>query len=174
MEEAFTKEGEPYLRLILGDKSGFMPANLWSNILEECSGPFQAGDYFGPLGQVKAFRGALEVQRILTTDQILAIKGELKYFHASLLHAVSEYDPEQMWQELLALVNEVLTPPLDLVLNLLHRQAEVWQTPGRQVLSCLFGRITGAYVVCNQAGLADRTVVSGYQPAIGSCGSRPP
>jgi 3'-5' exoribonuclease len=33
-----------------------------------------------------------------------------------------------MWQELLIIVDEVLTPPLqDLVLNLLHRHAEVWQ-----------------------------------------------
>ncbi len=56
------------------------------------------------------------------------IKKELKDFDVSLLHASTDYDMEQMWQELLALVEEVLTPPLrDLVLNLLHRHAEVWQ-----------------------------------------------
>ena len=130
VEELSTKDGDPYLRLMLGDKSGLIPANLWSNILQECPGPFQVGDYIGAVGQVRAFRGALElkIQRILTTEQIRAIKGELKDFDASLLHAASEYHPEQMWQELLALVDEVLTPPLqDLVLNLLHRHAEAWQ-----------------------------------------------
>ena len=130
VEESFTKDGNPYLKLVLGDRSGLLPAKLWSNVLQEFPGPFQVGDYVGAAGQVKAYRGALEltVQRIRTTEQILEIKGELKDFDTSLLHATSEYDPEQMWQELLALVDEFLTPPLqDLVLNLLHRHAEVWQ-----------------------------------------------
>ena len=130
VEESFTKDGNPYLKLVLGDRSGLLPAKLWSNVLQEFPGPFQVGDYVGAAGQVKAYRGALEltIQRIRTTDQILEIKGELKDFDTSLLHATSEYHPEQMWQELLALVDEFLTPPLqDLVLNLLHRHAEVWQ-----------------------------------------------
>ncbi len=130
VEESVTKDGNPYVRLILGDRTGTLPANLWSNILQEFPGPFQAGGYVGAVGQVRAFRGALElkIQRILTTEQILATKGELKDFDASLLHATTDYNIEQMWQELLALVDGVLTPPLqDLVLNLLHRHAELWQ-----------------------------------------------
>ena len=56
------------------------------------------------------------------------INQEPENFDVSLLHATTEYDPEQMWRELLTIVDEVLTPPLqDLVLNLLHRHAEVWQ-----------------------------------------------
>jgi 3'-5' exoribonuclease len=130
VEEAITKDGNPYLKLVLADRSGSLPAKLWSNVLQEFPGPFQVGDYVGAVGLVQAFQGSLQlkIQRMLTTEQILALKGELKDFDASLLHAASEYDPEQMWQELLSLVDEFLDPPLrDLVANLLHRHAEVWR-----------------------------------------------
>lgn len=129
-EELFTKEGKPYLKLVLGDRSGLITSNLWSDILHNFPGPFEVGGYVGAVGQVRAFRGALElkIQKIFTTDQIMAAKGELKDFDITLLHPASEYDPEQMWQQLLALVEEVLTPPLhDLVANLLHRHAEIWR-----------------------------------------------
>jgi 3'-5' exoribonuclease len=131
VEELSTKEGSPYLRLVLGDQSGTITANIWSNMLQDCPGPFHVGGYVGAVGQVKAFRGALELkaQRILTTEQIIEIKGELKDFDVSFLHATTAYDPEQMWRELLTLIDEVLTPPLqDLVLQLMHRHAEAWQT----------------------------------------------
>jgi 3'-5' exoribonuclease len=129
VEERLTQNGKPYLDLVLGDRSGSIKAKLWSNVLQEFPGPFRVGDYVGTVGQVKSYHGELQltVQKIWTIEQIKQIKKELKDFDVSLLHAATEYDPEQMWQDLLTLVADVLTPPLqELVLNLLHRHAEVW------------------------------------------------
>jgi 3'-5' exoribonuclease len=131
VEELVTKDGSPYLKLVLADRSGSITAKVWSNVLQDCPGPFRVGDYVGAVGQVKAYRGVLEltVQKILTVDQIKEIKKEPKDFDISLLHAATAYDLEQMWSELLTLVDEVLTSPLqDLVLQLMHRHAEAWQT----------------------------------------------
>jgi 3'-5' exoribonuclease len=130
VEERLTRSGEPYLDLVLADRSGSLKAKLWSNVLQEFPGPFRPGDYVGAVGQVRSYHGDLQltVQRIRTIEQIKKIKKELKDFDVSLLHASTAYDREEMWRELLALVEEELTPPLrDLVLNLLHRHAEVWQ-----------------------------------------------
>lgn len=131
VEERLTRSGEPYLDLVLADRSGSLKAKLWSNVLQEFPGPFRTGDYVGAVGQVKSYQGELQltVQRIRTVEQIKQIKKELKDFDASLLHASTAYDPEQMWGELLTLAETELTPPLrDLVLNLLHRHTEAWQT----------------------------------------------
>lgn len=129
------KNGKPYLNLELGDKSGAIRAKLWANILQDYPGPFVNGDYVGVVGQVRAYQGELEliVQKIWTLAQIMEKKEhsgqEPKDFDSSLLLAATEYDPQQMWEELLAMVSEVLTPPLqDLVRNLLEGQAEAWQT----------------------------------------------
>ena len=134
VEESVTKGGNPYLKLVLGDRSGTMKCKLWSNILEEYPGPFRVGDHVGAVGQITSYRGELElaVQEIYTLEQIRR-KRELddedpESFDASLLHAASDYDPGQMWQALTSLVDEVLTPPLrDLVANLLHRHADDWR-----------------------------------------------
>jgi 3'-5' exoribonuclease len=131
VEERLTQKGKPFVNLVLADRSGSIRAKVWSNVLQECPGPFRVGDYVGVAGLTESYQGELQltVQRIRTTEQIMEIKGELKDYDASLLHATTTYDPEQMWQELLAMVEEVLTPPLqDLVLQLMHRHGEAWQT----------------------------------------------
>jgi 3'-5' exoribonuclease len=130
VEERLTQNGKPFLDLVLADRSGSIKAKIWSNVLQEFPGPFQVGDYVGTVGQIRSFQGELQltVQRIRTVEQIKQIKKELKDFDVALLHAATEYDPEQKWRDLLALVAENLTAPLqDLVLNLMNRHAEVWQ-----------------------------------------------
>lgn len=134
VEERLTQNGKPYLNLVLADRSGFLKAKVWSNVLRDFPGPFRVGDYVGTVGQVGSYQGELQltVQEIYTLQEIKQrkelINQEPENFDVSLLHATTEYDLEQMWRELLIIVDEVLTPPLqDLVLNLLHRHAEVWQ-----------------------------------------------
>ncbi len=120
---------------MLADRSGSLKAKVWSNVLRDFPGPFRVGDYVGTVGQVGSYQGELQftVQKIWTLEQIKQKKGhlnqELKDFDVSRLHATTEYDPEQMWRELLTMVDEVLTSPLqDLVLKLMQRHAEAWQT----------------------------------------------
>jgi len=135
VEERLTQYGKPYLNLQLSDKSGAIRAKLWSEALREYPGPFQVGDYVGVVGSVRSYQGEPEItiQKIWTLEQIKQKKElaneEPKDFDLSLLHAATPYDREAMWQELLELATENLSPPLrDLVVNLLQSQAEAWRS----------------------------------------------
>jgi 3'-5' exoribonuclease len=135
VEERLTQSGKPFLNLVLGDKTGAIKAKLWANVWRDYPGPFRVGDYVGTVGQVTSYQGELELtlQKIWTLEQI-KLKKELgnqdpKDFDATLLHAATEYDPEQMWQDVLTLAREVLGPPLqELVVNLLEQHAQAWKT----------------------------------------------
>lgn len=134
-EERVTQRGKPYLNLQLADRSGIIRAKLWSEVLREYPGPFQVGDYVGVVGLVRAYQGEPEItiQKIWTLEQIKQKKElaneEPKDFDIGLLLATTPYDREAMWQDLLALAEETLTPPLqELVLNLLHANTAAWQT----------------------------------------------
>jgi len=134
-EERLTQHGKPYLNLQLADRTGIIRAKLWSEALREYPGPFRVGDYVGVVGFVRAYQGEPEItiQKIWTLDQIKQKKDlvneEPKDFDLNLLHATTPHDREKMWQDLLTLANEALTPPLrDLVLNLLQANATAWQS----------------------------------------------
>jgi 3'-5' exoribonuclease len=134
VEERLTQYGKPYLNLQLGDASGVIRAKLWSEALREYPGPFQVGDYVGVVGVVRTYQGEPEItiQKIWTLEQIKQkkelVNEEPKDFDLSLLHATTPYDRQAMWQELLGLARDHLTPPLqDLVINLLEGHAPLWQ-----------------------------------------------
>jgi 3'-5' exoribonuclease len=134
-EERLTQYGKPYLNLQLADKSGTIRAKLWSEALREYPGPFQVGDYVGVVGVVRSYQGEPEItiQKIWTLEQIKQKKElaneEPKDFDLGLLHAATPYDRAVLWQELLELATENLSPPLrDLVVNLLQAHAEAWQS----------------------------------------------
>ncbi|WP_449245197.1 3'-5' exoribonuclease YhaM family protein [Desulfobacca acetoxidans] len=130
VEERLTRKGEPYLAMVLADKSGAIPCKVWSNVRQEFPGSFQTGDYVGVVGRVESYNGELQlnIKKIWTLEQILQVKKEAKDFDASLLHACTAYDRQQMWGELEDLVQEHLTGPLrDLVQRLMSDHAEAWQ-----------------------------------------------
>lgn len=130
VEPGHTRNGEPYLTLVLGDRSGSLKSKLWSNVLKDFPGPFRVGDYVAVVGQLRPFRGELQltVQKIWTVEQIRQIKQELKDFDVSLLHPSTPYDRAMMWRDLLDLVDQELSGPLqELVLSLLQQHESTWQ-----------------------------------------------
>lgn len=129
VEERRTRSGEPYLALVLGDRSGLLKGKVWANVLREHPGPFRVGDYVGVVGQVGFFNGELQltIQRIWTVAEIIRRRGEARDFEPALLHPGPDQELDQMWAELLALVRAELTPPLlELVVNLLEKNAATW------------------------------------------------
>ncbi|MFP3866954.1 MAG: 3'-5' exoribonuclease YhaM family protein [Desulfobacteraceae bacterium] len=127
VESRLTRNGEPYLDLLLGDRSGFLKGKVWSDVLEKYAGPFTPGDYVAVKGRISSFNNELQLslQAIMTVDRLRQLKKEIKDFDLSLLIHASSYDLDQMWQELLTLAEEHLESPLkELVLGLLHKHAE--------------------------------------------------
>src|SRR3989339_565204 len=54
-----TKDGKPFLSLVLGDKSGDLVARVWEKVLAQCPGPFPQGDNVFIQAQVEYYKGEL-------------------------------------------------------------------------------------------------------------------
>ncbi len=107
-QSAVTKNGKPYENVILQDKTGTIDAKIWephSMGIDD----FDPMDYVAVVGDVSSFQGALQVsiKRVRKVHE-----GE--YNPADYL-PVSEYDIEEMYQELLGFVNGIKNPYLSKV-----------------------------------------------------------
>lgn len=107
-QQAVTKNGKPYENVILQDKTGTIDAKIWepnSMGIDE----FEAMDYVAVMGDVTSFQGALQVsiKRVRKVHE-----GE--YEPANYL-PVSEYDIEEMYDQLLGFVNGIQNPYLSQV-----------------------------------------------------------
>lgn len=130
VESRLTRNGDPYLALLLGDRSGTLKAKVWADVLEKYPAPLTQGEYVGVKGRVGSYNEELQltVQVIMSVDQIQQRKGEVKGLDVSLLHPCTIYDREKMWAELLALAENHLDPPLrELVLGLLQKHADTFK-----------------------------------------------
>ncbi len=111
---ATTKNGKPYDNLSLMDKTGEINAKVW-----EPNSPgiddFDAKDYVEIFGETVSFNGALQIN---VRRARKASEGE--YLPADYL-PVSPYDPDRMYEELLAFVDSVKNPYLNRLLCALFK-----------------------------------------------------
>ena len=122
-----TKDGKPFLSLVLGDKSGTIVAKVWNDILKKYPGPFAAGDFVGVKGQVDSYKKELQinVKYLETEESIRSRGGDLSAFDPELLCQATPYDRDTLWQELWQLAETQIGPPLGpLVLKVLERYRE--------------------------------------------------
>ncbi|MHB8067231.1 MAG: 3'-5' exoribonuclease YhaM family protein [Desulfobaccales bacterium] len=137
VETRTDKSGKPYLALVLGDKTGDIPARVWSDILARCPGPFTPGDYVGVQAQVSSYKSEIQLSlQYINTVEALRERGrDLKEFDPDLLHRATPYDRQELWQELRGLAEANLHPPIkDLVLALLDKnQEEILVCPAARV-----------------------------------------
>lgn len=121
----FKKNGEPYLRLVLGDRSGRMEARLWEGG-DRIS--LKEGDFVKFQARVENYAGTLQliIQRIRKTKPQDAEQG----FDVSNLVPSTEYDPEEMWDSLTRLINRhTIRPQVRSLLNsVLHRYGQEIRT----------------------------------------------
>ncbi len=122
-----TKEGNPFLSLDLGDKSGSIKAKVWSDVLAKCPGPFTSGDHVAVQGKVDSYKGELQlnVRYINTVEALRDLGRDLQEYDPELLIQATPYDREALWQELRQLAETEIRPPLGpLVLTVLERYQE--------------------------------------------------
>ena len=126
-ESRTDKSGNPYLSLVLGDKSGAMVARVWNKVLAKCPGPFAPGDAVGVQAQVESYKGELQlnVRYINTVEGLRDLGRDLQDYDPELLCQATPFDRQALWQELRQLAETQIQPPLgQLVLNLLDRYRE--------------------------------------------------
>jgi 3'-5' exoribonuclease len=136
VESRRTKGGKPYLDVVLADRSGTIKGKVWEEALQKCSGPLAACDFVAVTGEVEAYQGSPQVNLdfIDTVDRLRARGRPLQDFDPELLIPTTSFNREELWQELLELVDSHISPPLhDLVLGLLLKyQAQFLDWPGAE------------------------------------------
>jgi 3'-5' exoribonuclease len=112
------KSGEPYLSLMLGDKSGRVDAKMWDNVAE-VTDSFDRDDFVKIKGVVQLHlnRPQLVIHKIRSMPDSEVDFAD--FFPASLRN------PDEMWIELRGIVNAVLNPHLRVLLNSLLDDPEI-------------------------------------------------
>jgi 3'-5' exoribonuclease len=104
------KSGEPYLSLLLGDRTGDVDAKMWDNVAEVME-TFERDDFVKVKGLLQVFQNRLQLtihkmSRVLDGDVNFA-----DYFPAS------QRDPEEMFAELRGIVAGIGNPQLRALLD---------------------------------------------------------
>lgn len=97
------KKGNKYITLYLSDKSGSVDAKIWDNI-EKMNNLFESGDIIVVKGQVQLFQNKKQVI-IHKIDPISSEEVKFEDFVGEIGRS-----PEEVFQELLQLVNKVQSP----------------------------------------------------------------
>jgi 3'-5' exoribonuclease len=136
VESRRTKDGKPYLALVLGDKTGAVKAMVWEETLKKCPHELAACDFVGITGLVETFQGELQINitYIEPVDHIRERGGDLQHFDPELLILSTEYNREELWRELCELAGSHINPPLqELVLAILQKyQSQIMTWPGAE------------------------------------------
>ncbi len=116
-----TKEGMPYLDLVLADRSGAVKAKVWKEALQKCSGPLKPCDFVAVDGVLEDFQGLQINVKFIDTIERLRAKGRpLEDFDPEILISSTPFNRDDLWAELLELVQTDINPPLkELVLGIL-------------------------------------------------------
>ena len=114
---AVTKNGKSYDNVILQDKTGTVDAKIWdpnnAGIAE-----FNAMDYIDVYGDVTTFNGALQVN-----IKRVRLCGENEYNEADYM-PTSKKDINEMFNELLKLIDSIENEYLKKLLNMFFREDE--------------------------------------------------
>ncbi|UCF09555.1 MAG: HD domain-containing protein [Candidatus Bipolaricaulota bacterium] len=126
-----TRTGEPYLELVLSDRSGAVPARAWAEATQRYAATFAEGDFVYVEGRTETYRNALQliVRSIRRLDLHEAEAGSLPGFELELLVPSTEHDVEKMWAEILELAASIASEPLRrLTTALLEDHEERWKS----------------------------------------------
>ncbi len=108
-ETRFKKTGEPYLSLMLGDRTGEVEARMWENV--DSAPPFDRDDFLKVKGLVQVFRNRPQIS-IHKLRRMEESEVEIADFFPR-----TERDVEQMFAELRAAVAEARNPQLRALLE---------------------------------------------------------
>lgn len=104
------KSGEPYLSLMLGDRSGDVEAKMWDNVADVMH-TFEVDDFVKVKGLFQIFQN----RRQISVHKMMRIDDHDVDF-ADFFPA-SARNPEEMWTELQQIVSDISNPHLKALLN---------------------------------------------------------
>lgn len=112
------KSGEPYLSLMLGDRTGEVDAKMWDNVSDVLDS-FERDDFVKVKGLLQVFhnRPQLTIHKMRRMDD-----SEIDYAD---YFPSSRRDPQQMWAELCGIVAEMNNPHLKGLLQALLGDEEI-------------------------------------------------
>ncbi|MDY4693358.1 MAG: HD domain-containing protein [Blautia sp.] len=111
-QSALTKNGKPYESIILQDKTGVLDGKIWdpnSQGIED----FDSVDYIEVIGEVTSFAGALQLNIKRVRKALREEYDPADYF------PVSENSTDDMYRQLLDMINSVKNPYLNTLLKML-------------------------------------------------------
>lgn len=121
------KDGHPYLRLVLSDRSGHIEAKIWDNVPSYRS-LLKEGDFVRYQGVVQRYNGSNQ----LVIDQMRPVEeaDRRNGFNLKDLIPTTEHDVDQMWRRLRDLARQHIKRPqvLQLVEALLDRYEEPFKS----------------------------------------------
>jgi 3'-5' exoribonuclease len=117
-ETRLTREGKPYLRLELGDRTGTIEAKMWDRF-EEAAGTFERDDFVKVQGRVELYRGKpqLSLERVRRAEP-----GEID---PADFFPHTEKDVEALWSELREHIASVGNPWLRRLLEAVAEDPEI-------------------------------------------------
>jgi len=125
-----TRKGDPYLELVLADRTGTIPARAWSDIADRYAALFDEGEFVFAQGRTETYRGTLQV--ILESISRLSVhekeEGKIPDFDPALLVPAADADIGQMWDQLMGLVDTIEPEPLkQLTRKILEDRADAFR-----------------------------------------------
>ena len=107
-----TRSGDPYLEIVLADRSGTVPARAWAAATQKYASEFAEGDFVYVEGRSETYRNALQVivESIRQLETYEREAGKVSGFDPALLVPASERDIDEMWEQLQGLI-ATLDPP---------------------------------------------------------------
>lgn len=112
------KTGEPYLSLVLMDRSGDVEAKMWDNVAGVMD-TFDRDDFVRVRGQTLLYQGRTQ----LTVQSLQRVSGD--EVDISDFLPVSRRDPEQMWRELNQILACIADPHLKALLRGIFEDREI-------------------------------------------------
>ncbi|MBE5834909.1 MAG: HD domain-containing protein [Butyrivibrio sp.] len=109
-QSAVTKNGKPYDNVVLQDKTGTIDAKIWDPNSEGID-EFSDMDYIDVFGEVTSFNGALQLS---IKRARICREGE---YDASLYVPVSSKNNDEMFKELLGIINTIQNRYLNTLLK---------------------------------------------------------
>lgn len=122
-----TRTGDPYLEILLADRSGTIAARAWADATQRFATQFAEGDFVFVQGRTETYRNSLQVivESIRRLESHEGESGKLPGFDPALLVPASARNVDEMWEELLKLAQTVEPPALEtLTVGLLETNAE--------------------------------------------------
>jgi len=122
-----TRTGDAYLEILLGDRSGTIPARAWSEATQRFASQFDEGEFVFVEGRAETYRNTLQiiVESIRRLEMYEQKHGTIAGFDPGLLVPASEREIDEMWNELSSLIETISPAPLrELTLNLVSENKE--------------------------------------------------